>query len=74
MVFYTVVTQASAKKKSTDTLAKMADDLTTTLKTPNVNLNGIAALPGSGTTLSSMLGTLSRAGNNNCAPLKVTAN
>jgi len=74
MVFYTVMTQAAAKKKSTDTLAKMADDLTTTLKTPNVNLNGIAALPGSGTTLSTMMGTLSRAGNNNCAPLKVTAN
>jgi len=74
IVFYTVMTQAAYKKKSTDTLAKMADELTTTLKTPNVNLNGIAALPGSGTTLSTMVGTLSRAGNNNCAPLKVTAN
>jgi len=72
MVFYTVVTQAAAKKKSTDTLAKMADELTTTLKVPSVNLSGIAALPGSGTTLSTMVGTLSRAGNNNCAPLKVT--
>jgi len=73
IVFYTVVTQAAAKK-TTDTLSKMATDLTTTLKVPNVNLSGIAALPGSGTTLSTMVGTLSRAGNNNCAPLKVTAN
>jgi len=73
MVFYTVVTQAAAKKKSTDTLAKMADELTTTLKVPSVNLSGIAALPeNSASALSTMKGILSRAGNNNCAPLKVT--
>ena len=75
MVFYTVVTQTAAKKKSTDTLAKMADELTTTLKAPTVNLNGIAALPeNSAAALSTMKGILSRAGNNNCAPLKVTTN
>jgi len=75
MVFYTVMTQAAYKKKSTDTLAKLADDLTTTLKVPNVNLNGIAALPeNSASALSTMKGILSRAGNNNCAPLKVTTN
>jgi ABC-type phosphate transport system substrate-binding protein len=75
MVFYTVVTQAAAKKKSTDTLAKMADELTTTLKVPTVNLNGIAALPeNAAAALSTMKGILSRAGNNNCAPLKVTTN
>jgi hypothetical protein len=75
MVFYTVVTQTAAKKKSTDTLAKMADELTTTLKVPTVNLNGIAALPeNAAAALSTMKGILSRAGNNNCAPLKVTTN
>ena len=73
MVFSTVVTQAAAKKKSTDTLAKMADELTTTLKVPTVNLNGIAALPeNSASAVSTMKGILARAGNNNCAPLKVT--
>jgi hypothetical protein len=75
MVFYTVVTQAAAKKKSTDTLAKMADELTITLKVPTVNLSGIAALPeNSASAVSTMKGILSRAGNNNCAPLKVTTN
>ena len=74
MVFYTVVTQAAAKK-TTDTLSKMATELTTTLKVPSVNLNGIAALPAnSASAVSTMKGVLSRAGNNNCAPLKVTAN
>jgi hypothetical protein len=74
MVFYTVVTQAAAKK-TTDTLSKMATELTTTLKVPSVILNGIAALPeNSASALSTMKGTLSRAGNNNCAPLKVTTN
>jgi hypothetical protein len=69
-----VVTQAAAKK-TTDTLSKMATELTTTLKVPSVNLNGIAALPeNSASALSTMKGTLSRAGNNNCAPLKVTTN
>jgi len=71
MVFYTVVTQAAAKK-TTDTLSKMATELTATLKVPTVDLVGIAALPGSGTTKTTMDGKLSRAGNNNCAPLKVT--
>ncbi len=75
MVLYTVVTQAAAKKKSTDILAKMADELSTTLKVPSVNLTGIAALPeNSASALSTMKGVLSRAGNNNCAPLKVTTN
>jgi len=73
MVYYTVVTQAAAKKKSTDTLAKMADDLTTALTVPVGNLSGVAALPeNSANATSQMKSVLSRAGNNNCAPLKVT--
>jgi hypothetical protein len=74
MVLYTVRTQASAKK-TTDTLSKLATDLTDTIKVPTVNLTGIAALPeNSGGAISTMKGVLSRAGNNNCAPLKVTTN
>jgi hypothetical protein len=74
MVLYTVRTQASAKK-TTDTLSKLATDFTDTIKVPTVNLTGIAALPeNSGSAISTMKGVLSRAGNNNCAPLKVTAN
>ena len=73
VVYYTVVTQAAAKKTSTDTLAKMADDLTTALRVPVGNLSGVAALPeNSANATSQMKSVLSRAGNNNCAPLKVT--
>jgi hypothetical protein len=71
MVLYTVRTQAAAKK-TTDILSKLAADLTDTIKVPTVDLVGIAALPGSGTTKATMDGKVSRAGNNNCAPLKVT--
>jgi len=71
MVYYTVVTQAAAKKKSTDTLAKIADELTKSLTVPTVDLNGVAALPGSTTTRTAMDGKITRAGNNNCAPLKM---
>jgi hypothetical protein len=71
MVLYTVRTQAAAKK-TTDILSKLAADLTDTIKVPTVDLVGIAALPGSGTTKATMDGKVSRAGNNNCAPLKLT--
>ena len=44
MVFYTVMTQAAAKK-TTDPVTKMATELNKALLTPQVNLNGIASLP-----------------------------
>jgi hypothetical protein len=72
VVFYTVMTQAAAKR-TTDPVSRMAIELTNTLRVPTVNLNGIASLPAnaSGAKLE-MKGTLSRPGNNNCAPLKFT--
>jgi len=72
LVFYTVMTQASFKK-TTDPVSKMAVELTNALAKAEVNLNGIASLPANaaGAKLE-MKGTLSRAGNNNCAILKFT--
>ena len=72
VVFYTVMTQASFKK-TTDPVSKMAVELTNALAKAEVNLNGIASLPANaaGAKLE-MRGTLSRPGNNNCAPLKFT--
>ncbi len=71
-VFYTVMTQALAKK-TTDPVSKMAIELTDTLKTPTVNLNGVASLPANAAASKlEMKGTLSRPGNNNCSPLKYT--
>jgi len=72
MVFYTVMTQTAAKK-TTDPVTKMANELTKALLTPQVTLSGIASLPANAAgSIESMRGTLSRAGNNNCAPLKYT--
>jgi hypothetical protein len=72
VVFYTVMTQASFRK-TTDPVSKMAIELTDILKTPTVNLSGIASLPANASgSKAEMQGTLSRPGNNNCAPLKFT--
>jgi len=72
VVFYTVMTQALAKK-TTDPVSKMAAELNKALLTPQVNLNGIATLPANASASKlEMQGTLSRPGNNNCAPLKYT--
>jgi len=71
VVFYTVMTQASFKK-TTDPVSKMAVELTNALATPTVNLNGIASLPTVTGAKAEMKGTLSRPGNNNCAPLKMS--
>jgi len=51
----------------------MATELNKALLTPQVNLNGIASLPANAAASKlEMQGTLSRPGNNNCAPLKYT--
>jgi len=72
VVFYTVMTQAAAKK-TTDPVTKMATELNKALLTPQVNLSGIASLPANAAgSIEAMRGTLSRPGNNNCAPLKMT--
>jgi hypothetical protein len=72
VVFYTVMTQAAARK-TTDPVTKMATELNKALLTPQVNLNGIASLPENAAgSIEAMRGTLSRPGNNNCAPLRMT--
>jgi hypothetical protein len=72
VVFYTVRTQAAAKK-TTDPVTKMVTALNQALLSPQVNLSGIASLPANAaTSIEAMRGTLSRPGNNNCAPLKYT--
>jgi hypothetical protein len=72
VVFYTVMTQAAAKK-TTDPVTKMATELNKALLTPQVTLSGIASLPANAAnSIEVMRGTLSRPGNNNCAPLKMT--
>jgi hypothetical protein len=72
VVFYTVMTQAAARK-TTDPVTKMATELNKALATPQVNLSGIASLPANAAgSIEAMRGTLSRPGNNNCAPLRMT--
>jgi hypothetical protein len=72
MVFHTVL-PAGTKSTTTDTASKLAQELPDILAKPNVLLNGIASLPvNAAASRLEMRGTLSRPGNNNCAPLKYT--
>jgi hypothetical protein len=70
MVAYTVL-PAGTKSTTTDKASLLAQEVPPLLAKPDVNLNGMASLPANAAASKlEMRGTLSRAGGNNCAPLK----
>jgi len=70
MVAYTVL-PAGTKSTTTDKASLLAQQVPPLLAKPDVSLNGMASLPKNAADSTALMkGTLSRAGGNNCAPLK----